>query len=267
MKKMFALLILLTSCSGNLFQELSSKTGDDDYILEAQEYLNNEDYDSAITVLTTKLSIAGQQTVKAREVLASSYAGKCGLNFIEYTDSLAASTTGSAFSVLMAPFVGKAVAPQYCRNALDTMQLIGTTSTRTLNQNAFTSIVGMVLIGTALRGYADIAPALGDGTADVNICSVVTDDEINDVVLGFGFMSENFGAVSSTLIGGSSSSSLDAVINTCTSVAGASCQITDSANITPAIRDTVRDLVNTSEYGIGAFSTGGNDLLIPVACP
>lgn len=267
MKMLIAIIFFLTSCSGNLFQELSSKTGDDDYILEAQEYLNNEDYDSAITILMTKLSSAGQQTVKAREVLASSYAGKCGLNFISYTDSLAASTTGSAFAVLMAPFIGKAVAPQYCRNALDTMQLIGTTATRTLNQNAFTSIVGMVLIGTALRGYADLSPALGDGTADVNICSVVTDAQIDDVVLGFGFMSENFSAVSSSLIGGSSSTSLDAVINTCTSVAGASCQITDPDNITPTIRDTVRDLVNTSEYGIGVYSTGGNDLLIPVACP
>ncbi len=267
MKKLITIIFFLTSCSGNLFQELSSKTGDDDYILEAQEYLNNEDFDSAILILTTKVSAEGQLTVKAREVLASSYAGKCGLNFIEYTDSLAASTTGSAFAVLMAPFIGKEVAPQYCRNALDTMQLIGTSSTRTLNQNAFTSIVGMVLIGTALRGYADLAPALGDGTADVNICSGMTDDQIDDVVLGFGFMSENFSAVSSTLIGGSSSSSLDDVIDTCTSVAGASCQITDASNITPMIRDTVRDLVNTTEYGIGLFATGGNDLLIPVACP
>ncbi len=267
MKALLLFVFLFSSCSGNLFQELSSKTGDDDYILEAQEYLNNEDYDSAILILTTKLSSAGQQTVKAREVLASSYGGKCGLNFIEYTDSLASSTTGSAFAVLMAPFIGVAVAPEHCRSALDTMQLIGTPTTRTLNQNAFTSILGMVLIGTALRGYADLAPALGDGTADVNICSGMTDDQIDDVVLGFGFMSENFGAVSSSLIGGSSSTSLDAVINTCTSAAGASCQITDPVNITPAIRDTVRDLVNTSEYGIGAFAAGGNDLLIPVACP
>lgn len=257
----------MSSCTGNIFQELSSKSNDADYILIAQQHLNNSEYDLAIDVLTTKLSTSAQQTTQAREILASSYGGKCGLDFMKYTTALAAQSAGSAFSMLMSPFVGVSVSPQDCRTALDTMQLIGTTSTRSLNQNAFTSILGMVLIGTALRGYADLTPALGDGTADVNICTGLTNAQVDDVILGFGFMAQNISAVSSTLIGGSSSTSLSAVISTCTTVAGASCQITDPANITVLIRDTFRDIINTTEYGIGAYSTGGNDLLIPVACP
>ncbi len=267
MKKMIIFLLLFTSCSGNLFNELSSKTGDEDYIFLAQEYLDNEQYDLAIDVITNKLSTDGQTKVQAREILASSYGGKCGLNFVDYTQKLAAQATGSSFYILMSPFIGVAVQPQFCRTALDTMELIGTTATRTANQNAFTAVVGMVLIGTALRGYADLAPALGDGTADVDLCAGVTDAQIDDVVIGFGYMSKNFSAVSSSLIGGSSSTALNGVIASCSAAAGASCQITDPALITSPIRDTVRDLVKTVEYGIGTYATGGNDLLIPGACP
>ena len=258
---------LLFSCNGNLFTELSSKTGDEDYIFLAQKYVDQMQYDSAINVITTQLSAVAQNGVKAREILASSYGGKCGLNFIDYTGKLAAQATGSSFYILMSPFIGVVVQPQFCRTALDTMELIGTTESRTVNQNAFVAVLGMVLMGTALRGYADIAPALGDGTADVDLCVGVTNAQIDDVVIGFGYMSKNFSALSSSLIGGNSSTSLNAVINSCSTIAGSSCQITDEAAITAPVRDTVRDLVQTAEYGIGTYATGGNDLLVPGACP
>jgi hypothetical protein len=224
-------------------------------------------YDSAITVITTNLSTESQASVKAREILASSYGGKCGLNFVDYTQKLAAQTTGSSFYILMSPFIGTAASPQFCRTALDTMELIGTTATRTVNQNAFTAVLGMVLIGTALRGYADLSPSLGDGVADVDLCVGVTDVQMDDVVIGFGFLSKNFSAVSSSLIGGSSLTSLDTVINSCAVIAGSSCQITDPAAVTAPVRDTVRDLIQTVEYGIGTYSTTGNDALVPGACP
>lgn len=267
MKKIIAALFFLTSCSGNVFNQLSTKTSDSDYLFVAQENLDAQNYDGAITIITTKVSVTGQTSVQAREILASSYGGKCGLNFVDYTQKLAAQLTGSSFYILMSPFIGANVQPQFCRTALDTMELIGTTATRTTNQNAFVSVLGMVLIGTALRGYADIAPALGDGTADVDICVGLTNAQVDDVVIGFGFMSKNFSAVSSSVIGGGSSTALNGVINSCQAVAGASCQITDPAAITAPLRDTVRDLIKTQEYGIGTYSTGGNDLLIPLACP
>ena len=255
------------SCSRNVLTDASSKTTDADYLLFAQQALNSEKYDEAIQIITQKMSLDAQNQVQAREVLASSYAGKCGLNFIEYTQALSQQTTGSAFKIMMMPFVGKTVSPQNCRTSLDTMELIGPTAGRTQNQNAFVAIVGMVLIGSASRGYADISPALGDGTADVNICSGVTDAQMDDIIIGFGFMSKNFSALSSSLIGGTSQTTLNQVINTCSTVAGETCQITDPTKITVSVRNTVRDLMNTQEYGIGTYSTGGNDLLLPGACP
>lgn len=265
--KRFFILILLTSCTGNLLQTLSSKSGDEDFIIEAQKALNAEDYDGAISIITTKVSGAGQITIPARETLASAYAGKCGLNFLDYTTALAAQSTGSPFRILMTPFVGITVSPSHCRTALSTMELIGTTQTRTANQNAFTSIVGMVLIGSALRAYADVAPADGDGIADISLCSGVTNTQMDDIIIGFGFMSKNFYAVSSSLVGSGASDGITDMIATCTLIAGSSCEVTDPTLITTQMRDTVRDFANTTEYGIGLYSTGGNDLLLPAACP
>lgn len=258
---------LISSCTTNLFEDSSIKDTDEDYLAEAQDLLNQQRYQEAIDLILTKVSVAGQNKVDAREMLSSGYAGKCGMNFIDYTENLSQQTTGSSFYRLMVPFVQKAVSPSDCYTALTNMQLLGTSSQRTLNQNTFMAVVGMVYMGSALRGYADITPSLGNGVADVDICSGLTDAQIDDVILGFGFMAENFSAVGSTLIGGSSLGSLDAVISVCTAVAGSSCAITDPANITSGIRSTFRDLINTSEYGIGSFSTGGNDLLIVGACP
>lgn len=255
------------SCSRNILTDASSKTTDADYLLLAKQALNAEKYDEAILFITQKMTAGGQSQVESREVLASSYAGKCGLNFINYTNALSQQATGSAFKILMMPFVGKAVSPQDCKTSLNTMELIGSTSERTQNQNIFVAVVGMVLIGSASRGYADLNPSLGDGTADVNICTGVTDTQIDDIIIGFGFMSKNFSALSSSLIGAASQSTLNQVINTCTTVAGETCQITDPAQITVNVRNTVRDLMNTQEYGIGGYMTGGNDLLLPGSCP
>ncbi len=267
MKKIISALFFLASCSPNVFDQLSTGTGDSYYLFQAQENLDAQNYDAAITIITTKLSTSAQASVQAREVLASSYGGKCGLNFIEYVQKLASQSSGSSFQILMSPFIGVAVQPQFCRTALNTLEQIGTSANRTINQNALASILGMVLIGTALRSYADIVPALGDGTADVNICSGLTNAQVDDVIIGFGFMLNNFAAVSTSVIGGGSSTALTGVMNLCQTIAGASCQITDSAAITPSLRDTFRDLIKTSDYGIGTYSTGGNVLLIPAACP
>lgn len=269
MKKLLSYILFLSlmSCSGNIFQDATSNSGEDDYILQARQYLNEQKYDESLQIIQTKLSQTAQDSTAVREIIASNYGGKCGLNFVQFTLNLSSQTTGSAFYRLMTPFVQVAVDPSHCKTSLSTMELIGTTSQRTANQNAFVAVMGMVLMGTAMRGYADINPALGNGIADVNICSGLTDTQVDDIIIGFGYMSKNLTAVGSSLIGPSSLGSMDQLITTCTTIAGSNCEVTDPAAISPTVRSTVRDLLNTQEYGIGSFSTGGNDLLIPGACP
>lgn len=268
MKKFIFLLIFLPlACSQNYLQDMSSISPDEENYEKAMDALNDESYDAAIAIVNNQITPVGQTVPKVRELLASAYAGKCGLNFLDYTKKLTEQTSGSAMSNLMMPFVQVAVDPPSCRTALETMELIGPTAARTNNQNIFTSITGMVLVGTALRGYADLAPVLGDGAADINLCTDFTDAQVDDIIIGFGFFNKNFSAVTSTMIGSYSSFALGDVVTMCNNAAGAAaCQITNPADITPAMRDTFRDLVNTQEYGIGAFITGGDPTTIPISC-
>lgn len=262
----FAVQILFQGCTQNILSEIGNKNSDEALLFDAQAAVNAQQYDSAISIVTQRVSASGQQSTRAREILASGYAGKCGLNFIDYVTGLADAVSGSTFVLVSAPFVGAAVSPDSCLSSLQTLDLIGTNVQRTSNQNAFAAIVGMVLMGSATRYYTDDAPVNGDGAQDVVDAScALTDAQIDNVILGYGYMTENFSAISDQ-IGASSSTTISDSITTCTAIAGASCSNTDPAQITPLMRDAMRDLMNTSQYGVGT-ADGSNPLLIPAACP
>ena len=250
----------------NLFDGLSSKTTDEYLIIEAREANDAQNYDLAIDILLNQISNSAKVTETVKELLANAYAGKCGLNFVEYTTDLAASTSGSAFAVVMAPFIGKVVAPSFCAQALETMESIGPESQRTNNQNAFTAVTGLVYVGASLRFNADLFPTNGDGTADVNLCSGLTDAQLDEAIIGFGYFTTNFSYVSASLLGSSSLNALDRIVQICDVAAGSACNAKTSGDITPAMRLVIRDLINTQEYGIGAYSTGGDDTTIPWSC-
>ena len=270
LQKIFFLFIaaLQFSCSQNIFSELASKNSDEALLVDARTAVNKQDYQSAIDIITTRMSTFGQAQPETKEVLASGYAGRCGLNFINFVTALSAATSGSAFTLVSTPFVAMAVDPVSCYTSITVLESIGATESRTSSQNAFASVVGMSLMGSAVRLYTDDMPVNGDGVQDANnISCTLTDAQVDNIVLGFGFMSKNFSYLSTSQLGSTSQSTLDSIITTCTSVAGSSCTITDPSLVTPQIRDTIKDLMNTVEYGIGTFVTGGNTLLIPGACP
>ena len=262
----FLIMVFFVGCSANVLNELANKNADDALIFDAKTALNAQQYDDAINILTQKLSSSGQQKSEAREVLASAYAGKCGLNFVDYVAGLSNAVSGTAFQLAEAPFVGVPVNSPYCLQSLQTLDLIGSSAVRTANQNAFASVVGMVLMGSATRLYTDDSPTNGDGTPDApNIACALTDPQIDQIILGYGYMSANYAALGSS-IGASSGASFSGSIATCQAIAGAACQTTDPNSITTNMRDTMRDLLNTQQYGIGSFDAS-NPVNIPVSCP
>lgn len=258
---------LLSACGPNMLSGLGSQTSDDYYLEEALKANNTQDFDTAIEILTTKLSASAQTSSKAKELLASAYAGKCGFNFINYTTALSDSTSGSAFRVAMNPFVGVSTTPSFCLLSLQTMDTIGTPAQRTSTQNTFSAITGLVMLGASLRAYADTNPATGDGTVDVSICNGITNDQMDDIIVGYGYFATNFSYVSASLLGASTFTSLSDVVDMCNSVSGATCTVTDKADIDTDTRNIVRDLVNTAEYGIGNYVSNEDPLLIPASCP
>ncbi|OFZ31516.1 MAG: hypothetical protein A2622_02730 [Bdellovibrionales bacterium RIFCSPHIGHO2_01_FULL_40_29] len=235
-------------------------------LIEAKDAINALNYSGAITILTTQVSASSQAKLEFKEALASAYAGQCGLNFASFVNGLASATSGSAFRLVMNPFVGVVVDSPSCLQSLNLMETIGTTESRTTNQNAFVSVVGMVLMGSQTRVSSDVTPTNGDGTIDADVCAMSNDD-IDRVILGFGFMSKNFSALSTAQLGSTSQTSITDSITQCSAVAGSTCEIIDPAEITDPLRDVMRDLLNTIEYGVGSVVTNGDPLLIPGACP
>lgn len=273
MKRSFLYLIILAlfmnSCGPNVLSGLGSQTSDEYYLEEATKANNSQNYDYALDVLLNKLSAGAQAQASTKELLASAYAGKCGFNFVEYVDGLA-NSTGSPFSLVMQPFVQVAAEPSYCLLALQTIDTIGAPAQRTTNQNTFSAITGLVLMGISLRAYADKdgVDNNGNGTMDLNnmVCQAgqISDDQMNDIIVGYGYFVTNFSYIGAML--GNASSGLSDSISMCTSAPGADCDVTDKAAVTSQTRDVMRRLLNTTNYGIG--DEPGNDAnQILAACP
>lgn len=264
----------LSSCT-NVLSELGDANSDEALLFEAKAAVDKKKYQEAINIVTQQVSWAGQQTVSAKEILSSGYAGKCGLNFVDYTQKLLAVTspTPSIFRMLSNPFVhdpaavpednAKNIAPESCVLALQTLSQIGSTSQRTVRQNTFAAVLGMVLLGTATRLYTDDDPIGGDGVTDflgqvsgmpTSTACELDDTKTDHVILGFAHMIENFQYLSVDQIGQGSSSTIQDAINVC----GGSCATTDPAQITPAMRYAMRTLMNTADYGVGTANAQAN---------
>lgn len=264
--RLLAALLIFESCGVNVLSEFGAKNSDEALYFDAQTAVNAQRYDDAITIITTRVSASGQQTTRARELLASGYAGKCGLNFVDYITKLSTAVSGSTFVLVSTPFVALSVAPDFCLTALQTLDLIGTNAQRTINQNAFAAVIGMVLMGSATRLYTDDVPVNGDGAQDaVDISCAIPSANLDKIILGYGYMSQNFSAISAQ-IGATSSTTISDSIATCSAIAGSSCSNTDPALITAQMRDTMRDLMNTVQYGVGTRD-GSSPALIAAACP
>ncbi|MES2801549.1 MAG: hypothetical protein V4654_03575 [Bdellovibrionota bacterium] len=261
----------INSCGPNALSGLSSQTSDEYFMEEATKANNNQDYDYALDVLLNKLSAGARTSVTAIELLASAYAGKCGFNFVNYVTALSDSSSSAVFNVVMQPFVQVATAPEFCLLSLQTIDTLGAPGVRTANQNTFSAITGLVLMGASLRAYADKDGVGNNGSGAMDsvdmICddALVTDDQMNDVIVGYGYFVTNLAYVSASMLGSSSFDSLNDSLEVCNDLGG-ECDVTEKDNVSAATRMAIRNLLNTTTYGIGdkPGATPG-DLL--VACP
>lgn len=276
MKNIFNIIILsifISSCGPNALSGLSSQTSDEYFMEEATKANNTQNFDYAIDVLLNKLSAGARTAAPAVELLASAYAGKCGFNFVGYVQALAASSGTAVFNVMMQPFVQVATLPEYCLLSLQTMDTLGAPGVRTANQNTFSAITGLVLMGASLRAYADKDGTNnnGNGIMDTTVAHLicrsaqVTDDQMNDIIVGYGYFVTNLAYVSASMLGTSSFDSLNDTVDACNSVPTADCTVTDKDNVSSDTRDIIRMLLNTNTYGIGS-RPGTTPAEIAAAC-
>jgi hypothetical protein len=252
-RKILSILLCLPllGCS-NIFQGLSNKTTDEALFEDVQTLMDEQNWDDAIT----KLNLLSSEFKTRHDVIetwAGVYAGKCGLNFIDYFTSLgSASLTGTTiFAYFMRAWTGKTVDPDSCTLAQTKMEEISTDpAERTSGQNLFLAVLGMVKIGVYLRAYADRNGAgnLGDGTAEINVCTNdannLLDAKLDEVITGLGLVTTNIAYLTAVLSNNSISGALDALNTACQASPGA-CGKTNPADISPADRGLFRDLLKT----------------------
>lgn len=260
MKKIFLVFsvfcFMLQACGPNALVGLGSETSDEYFIEEAKKANNAQDYNLALDILLNKISVSAQASVSVKELLASSYAGKCGFNFVNYVTSLSSASGTAVFNTMMQPFVGITTKPEYCLASLQTLDSLGSPGNRTVNQNFFSAVTGLVLMGASIRAYADKdgTNQNGNGLMDSAgmICNstLVTDDQMNDMIVGYGYFVTNLAYVTADTLGSTSFNSLNQSVTICNSLGG-NCTITNKNSVTAQTRLAIRKLLNTSEYGIG----------------
>lgn len=262
--------ILLVSCSGNIFKEVSAKNSEDALLEEAIKSLDRKSYDEALRILTSEISADRQNDVDILRLTSEAYAGKCGLDAAIYLNNLKNVTSQAMFRIFYQPSVGIAFSSANCVAATAKRVQVGPLGGRSQSDNVYLTILSMFRIGGNIQAAVDTSPAGGgDGTLDSSVCAM-SNAQVDEVILGFGNMVENLAAVSASLVGGdalTSISNMTTTINAVCAFANTQCITTNQADITNAIRDAYKDLLNTVEYGVGAVVTAGNPIAIVTACP
>lgn len=247
-------LILQTSCGGNLFKEISKSTSDEALIVDAQKYIDDGSWTDAITVIEQQMTASARTRSDVIEMWAGAYAGRCGQSFIALVNGLS-SSTGAPFLFFMKAFQAITVIPADCYTAQQKMEIIGDATKRTSDENFFMFFLGISKIGSYLKSKADISPTDGAADSSFDPCdkSKISDTEVAQVITGLGLILDNITAVGSSISNNSTISSMNTLCNSL----GFSCVITDpnSSSITSTVSAVFRQLIATSDFGIQSTCT------------
>lgn len=261
------LLPMITSCGGNLYNDISTKDSAAALLEDAKNLLDSQDYSTAITKLLEMKNSHSQEYLICntedgvrncpREVLAGAYAGRCGFNFLTFVGSLG-NSSGAVFKFLMNSFTDATVSPDDCYEAQKVIETIGTGTQLTSDQQIFMALLGMAKMGIYLRNDADTnQDGATDGTFDSCDSSKLSDAHVKQVITGLGLFLTYSAALST---GGSATSDLTDLSGIC----GAACSITDpsSSSLDSTVTDSFRDIIKSLQYGIESC-----DPLLPTCCP
>ncbi|WP_413295131.1 hypothetical protein ACLSU7_08630 [Bdellovibrio sp. HCB185ZH] len=164
-------LSITTSCgSENVLSEMSNKDTDEAYFIDAKNDLDDMEWDSTIDLITGKMSATYQARRDVKMILASAYAGKCGLLFFDLIQGMTNNSATEMFKYFMGIWGGKTVDPDSCELAIGVLQGIGTAAQRTANENLFLALLGVARIGTNLSAQLDSGDHNGAMDADATVC-------------------------------------------------------------------------------------------------
>jgi hypothetical protein len=241
---------------------MSNKTSDEALYEDAQNLVDDQDWDGALEKFAAMGSEFGART-DVIQSWAGAYAGKCGLNFIDYFTALgdADLSTTTIFAYLRDAWVGNdAIDPTSCTLAQTKMEEISANpALRTAGQNLFMAVLGMVKIGVYLQH---------DRSTDA--CSFTT-SVTTEIATGLGLITSNLVYLTAALGSGTITDALDSVNSVCNNPAfpAGTCGKTDPSDVTTSVLDTFHDLLKTDPTNPTAPLGVGNcvDPTVTPCCP
>lgn len=280
LKNVFKLILIAginLSCA-NAFQEMADKSTDKAKFYDAKLKLDKSDWTGAITVLTSlSTNFAARRDVKI--VLASAYAGRCGLDFIDLANKIQNAGATSFFSVLLSAFAGRtAVHLADCLAAEATIASISATvGGRESNENLLMAFVALAKMGVILAIRADtnadsavdatFLPCHLDGATGFTVLPngpVAPYSDATELVTGLSSFILSLSAVGAGDAGGSTFDEIDTY---CDLIAGPPyntpiCDTTDRTLVTADQRRAIRAaLSDNSGFGFAIDNDpGGGDL-------
>ena len=254
----FFLIVSIMSCA-NIFAGGAKKDDDASKFVDAKIKINKRDWTGAIDAILS-MTPESQARREVKFLLASSYAGRCGLDFLALAQHLS-NTGGSSnlFQMLLPVFEGGTTAQRDdCILAESAINSISTNpAARTDDENTLAAFIGLSKTTVAISITMDTN---GDGVADATDPCTIPDADADQMVTGmtlaYNSLQQVGGSIGQTFI------TLMGVM--CTSLAGSFggvydfCSVTDIGSVTQDHRRGARGMAKETLNGFG-LKIGGGD--------
>ncbi len=250
------LMVCLISCT--------KKDTNESILFEVQNNIDHSRWSQAIDDFP-KLTpdVLGQRSTK--NLLASAYAGRCGLNYVKLVTDLLNIDNTRLFLFLMQTFAHSTLSQMAdCIAAESIIQTLGATpDLRSLDENLFLVFLSFTKIGTILNLRAE---TLGGPNPDpsFNSCSTssLTDQDAAQIVTALGHAAATLTYIASTTsIGLAQAITLQTVCGVLSQAPIPSsfnfCGVTDTASVTSDQLKGIRSMIGENQY-VGVGSCGNS---------
>ncbi len=183
----FSVVVVCTACK-NLFIGFTDYNTDEAKYSQAITYLNALEYDKAIAEIQ-KTSATFQARRQTRYIMASAYAGKCGLNTVGMIESFDNIGSMRLFPFLVGQFIAKGVDHQTaCQQAEMQLRLVSEDpDVRTPSENLMMVLIAFAKTGVILNKSVDTNDdgAMDGGYLPGDHCvdpTMVSNSDVNQLI-------------------------------------------------------------------------------------
>ncbi|MCB0421491.1 MAG: hypothetical protein KDD61_10880 [Bdellovibrionales bacterium] len=262
---------LVLGCgSSNILVDFGTVT-DESLLFQAKQNMNDGLWSDALDNFD-QMSVDFLTRRDVIYVHANAYAGRCGLNFMEFVESLGNIGSNTLFGFLMQTYTSATLTiADDCAQAEALIKSISDDpALRTANENVFMAFLGFTKIGAFLGAIADTD---NDGSPDGGFDSCaggsISDDQVKEVGTGLANALTSLSASGSS-IGGDQVTDIDSMCTAINSNLGASynfCEATNKDDVTADMIKGIRSIIGEGQaLGIGSCAAVPNNLP-NCACP